>query len=320
MVKNHYQRSANMPETYYLSRDKYHFLWNSTKEPALKVKSGDTVVMETPEVSDDQITHNSTTEVLDDLDWDRFYPLSGPIYVEDAEPGDTLAVEILNIQHAGWGWGAVLPNLSLLENDFDKPYLRIFDLSDGDYIHFRKDIKIPIEPSLGTMGVCPKGSKDLSPLPPRKSGGNIDIRYLKKGSTLYLPVQEPGALFACTDGHTAIGDGEVSGTGVETQLNVSFKFTLLKEKQISTPQFKTEGELTPKVNDGNFYGTTGVSNDLYKASQEALREMINYLSQTYNMSKDDAFLLSSLCVDLKSSEIVNDFVVSAVLPLTIFNQ
>lgn len=309
-----------MTETHYLTKENLHFSWNNTNEPAVKIESGDIVVMETAEITDNQITYKSTTEDIESLDWDRFYPLSGPVYIEGAEPGDTLAIEILDIHNKGWGWSAILPDLSLLGEDFKEPYLRIFDLSDGEHIYFREDIKIPIEPSLGTMGVCPKGAKDLSALPPRISGGNIDIRYLKKGTTLYLPVQEPGALFSCADGHAAMGDGEVSGTGVECALYVSYKFTLLKGKSIPSPQYKTTGELTPKVNDGDFYGTTGIDTDLYKAAQQALRAMINHVSETYHMSKEDAYLLCTLCVDLKISEIVNDFVVSAVLPLTIFNK
>lgn len=311
-----------MATTHYLPNDKLHFLWNATNEPALKIKSGDSVVLETAEITDDQIGYQSTKEVLKDLNWDRMYPLSGPIYIEGAEPGDTLAVEILDVQTRGWGWAAVLPGLGLLAEDFEETSLRIFDLSDGDYIHFREDIKIPIEPFIGTMGVCPQGAKDQNTMKPGVFGGNIDTRQLTKGTTLYLPVEEVGALFSCGDGHAAQGDGEVCGTGIECPLYASLKFTVLKGKSIASPQFKTKGELTPKVNDGNFYGTTGVGEDLYKASQEAIRAMVKHISETYDMPKIDAYMLCSLCVDLKIAEIVNvgQYIVSAVLPLSIFKK
>lgn len=311
-----------MGTTHFLPKDNLHFLWNAANEPALKINSGDTVVLETAEISDDQITHLSEKDVLNHLNWDRMYPLSGPIYIEGAEPGDTLQVDILDVHTKGWGWAAVLPGLGLLADDFEETSLRIFDLSDGDYIHFRDDIQIPIEPFLGTMGVCPKDASDQNAMPPGSFGGNMDVRQLTKGTTLYLPVEEKGALFSCGDGHAAQGDGEVCGTGIEAAVYASFKFTLLKDKKIVAPEFETSGPLTPKVNDENFYGTTGVGNDLYEASQAALRAMVTHISVTYDMPRIDAYMLCSLCVDLKISEIVNvgQFIVSAVLPLSIFKS
>lgn len=311
-----------MATTHFLPKDKLHFLWDVSHEPALRIKSGDTVVLETAEITDDQITFESTKEIIAGLDWERMYPLSGPIFVEGAEPGDILAVEILDLQTRGWGWAGVVPGLGLLEDDFDETYLRTFDLSDGEYIHFRDDIKIPIEPFLGTMGVCPEGAKEQNAIKPGVFGGNIDTRQLTRGTTLYLPVEVDGALFSCGDGHAAQGDGEVCGTGIEAPLYASLRFTLIKNQSIPAPQFKTRGELTPKVNDGNFYGTTGVGGDLYVAAQDAIRAMVNYISNTYDMPEIEAYVLCSLCVDLKISEIVNveQYIVSAVLPLSIFKK
>ncbi|MCF1679204.1 acetamidase/formamidase family protein, partial [Tetragenococcus koreensis] len=119
------------------------------------IDNGDKVVFETREVSDNQFNFHSTTEAISELNWDYVYPLSGPVYINGAEPGDTLAVEILDLKTKRWGWTAVLPGLGLLAEDYPDAYLRTFDLSDGKYIHFSEDIKVPIEPFLGTMGVCP---------------------------------------------------------------------------------------------------------------------------------------------------------------------
>lgn len=150
----------------------------------------------------------------------------------------------------------------------------------------------------------------------------MDTRQLTKGTTLYLPVEEKGALFSCADGHAAQGDGEVCGTAVEAPLYASLKFTVLKGKSIPSPQFQTKGSLTQKVNNGDFYGTTGVGNDLHQAAQEAVRAMIDHISDTYQMSKEDAYILCSLTVNLKISEIVNagQYIVSALLPLAIFKE
>jgi acetamidase/formamidase len=309
-----------MSKTHYFPNDIVHFAWNVNNEPVLTIQSGDTVIFETREVTDGQFTIDSTTEAIAGLDWNRVYPLAGPVYVEGAEPGDTLAVEILDLKTKGWGWTAVLPGLGLLAEEFPDAYLRTFDLSDGEYIHFRDDIKVPIEPFLGTMGVCPKNAENVPIMPPGTFGGNMDTRQLMIGTTLYLPVQEVGALFSCGDGHAAQGDGEVCVSALECPMSSSLRFTLIKGKSIPAPQFQTKGALTPKVNHAGFYGTTGVGSDLFKASQDALRGMVDYIAETYNMSKIDAYLLSSLCVDLKISEIVDagHYVVSAVLPLAVF--
>ncbi|MCO8287246.1 acetamidase/formamidase family protein [Tetragenococcus halophilus] len=313
-----------MAETHKFTTDRVHYTWHKEHEPILTIDSGDTVVFETREVSDNQFNFQSTTEAISELDWDYVYPLSGPVYINGAEPGDTLAVEILDLKTKHWGWTAVLPGLGLLAEDYPDAYLRTFDLSDGKYIHFSDDIKVPIEPFLGTMGVCPKDGDGTPIMPPGNFGGNLDVRQLTIGTKLYLPVQQAGALFSCGDGHAAQGDGEVCVSALECPMYASLKFTVIKasKKSIPSPQFQTKGGLTQKVNHDDFYGTTGVGPDLMTGAQEALRAMIDYVSETYNMEKIDAYLLASLCVDLKISEVVDagEYVVSALLPLSIFND
>jgi len=158
-------------------------------------------------------------------------------------------------------------------------------------------------------------------MPPGRFGGNLDVRQLTSGSTLYLPVQVEGALFSCGDAHGAQGDGEVCVTGIEAPMLGVLRFTLHKGRPIPAPQFSVPGALTPRVDADGFYATTGVGPDLYAASQDALRAMIEYLTVTRPLSREDAYLLASLCVDLKISEIVDagQYVVSAVLPLAVFS-
>ncbi|MEB3101820.1 acetamidase/formamidase family protein [Ferviditalea candida] len=311
-----------MAKTHYFPKDRVHYSWDRKHAPVLAIESGDTVVFETRDVSDNQFHPGSTTADIAGLNWERVYPLAGPVYVAGAEPGDTLAVEILDIQTRGWGWTAILPGLGLLAEDFPEPYLRTFDLTNGDVIQFREDIAVPIEPFFGTMGVCPANAEQQAIMPPGNFGGNLDTRQLTRGTTLYLPVQEPGALFSCGDGHAAQGDGEVCVTGLECPLYASLKFTLIKGKRIPSPQYLTKGPLTPRVNHAGFFGTTGVGPDLMEASQNALRAMIEHVSQTYDLDRKDAYLLASLCVDLKISEIVDagQYVVSAVLPQAVFTK
>jgi acetamidase/formamidase len=302
--------------------DHVHYLWDEGNEPTLRIASGDEVVARTREVSDGQLGPESKVEALGSLDMDRLYPLVGPIYVEGAEPGDTLAVNMLSIETQGWGWAAILPGFGLLPDDFPDPYLRIFDLSEGAGGVTRLDdaAAIPIEPFFGTMGVCPAGAQAQPVMPPGIFGGNMDTRQLVHGSTLYLPVQVDGALFSCGDAHGAQGDGEVCVTGIEAPMLGTFRFTLHKGRSIRAPHWSAPGALTPRVDAGGFYATTGVGPDLYVASQDAVRAMVEYLAETRPLSPEDAYMLASLCVDLKISEIVDagQFIVSAVLPLAVF--
>ena len=309
--------------THYFPTDEVHFTWDVDNEPVLTVASGDIVVVHTRDVSDNQITPESTADAIAALDWDRVYPLAGPIAVEGAQPGHTLAVEILDLHPQGWGWTAVLPGFGLLPDDFPDAYLKIFDLTGGDVTHLREDIAIPIAPFLGTMGVCPAGAHEQAVMPPGPFGGNLDTRQLVRGTTLFLPVQVEGALFSCGDAHAAQGDGEVCVTGIESPMYAALRFTLHADRSIPAPQYRTApGALTPHVDDGGFYGTTGVGPDLYVAAQEAVRAMIDHLGETYDLSREDAYVLSSLAVDLKISEVVDagQYVVSAVLPLAIFRD
>jgi acetamidase/formamidase len=281
------------------------------------------VVFETRDVSDNQITREADASVLAGLDWDRVYPLAGPVRVEGAEPGDTLAVEILDLHTRGWGWTAIIPGFGLLPEDFPEPYVRIFDLSDGDVTYFREDIVIPLTPFLGTMGVCPAGAGAQAVMPPGNFGGNMDTRQLVAGTTLYLPVYVDGALFSTGDAHGCQGDGEICVTGLESPMYASLRFSVQKGRSIPCAQYRTApGSLTPRVNDGAWYGTTGLGGDLFAAAQDATRAMIDHLTESYGLSREDAYLLCSLVVDLKISEIVDAgvYVVSALLPESIFKS
>jgi acetamidase/formamidase len=319
-----------MPRTHYFPSDRVHFNWDTRHEPVIAVDDGDTVVVETRDVSDNQIGPESDASVIANLDWDRVYPLAGPIQINGAEPGDALAIEILDIETRGWGWTAILPGLGLLPDDFPDAYLRIFDISAGDFAWMRDDIAIPLAPFFGTMGVCPAGASQQAIMPPGNFGGNMDTRQLVRGTTLYLPVQVDGAMFSCGDAHGCQGDGEVCVTGLEAPMYAALRFTLEKGRSIPAPQYRTAGPLVPWWGRGRgrkragppagWYGTTGVGPDLYVGAQEALRAMVDHITGSYGLSREDAYVLSSLCVDLRISEIVDagQYIVSALLPEAVF--
>jgi acetamidase/formamidase len=311
---------ATTPKTHYLRDDVVHYKWDAEIPPTLEIEPGDTVIVWTRDVSDNQITPGADISALANFDWDRAYPLTGPIHVNGAEPGDTLAVEVIDIHTQGWGWTGVIPGNGLLPDEFPDAYMKIFDLSRGDVAYFREDIVIPLAPYFGTMGVCPAGAHQQDILPPGTFGGNMDIRQTVRGSTVYFPVQVEGGMFSCGDAHAAQGDGEVCVTAIESPMMASLRFTLDKDLSIPAPQFSTPGPLTPRVDTAPFYGTTGVNADLYVAAQDAIRAMIDHLGRRYGLSPEDAYLLCSLVVDLKISEIVDggQYIVSALLPEAIF--
>ena len=307
--------------THYFPTDRVHFTWDAGNEPVLTVADGDTVVFETRDVSDNQIGPDSDVSVIAGLDWDRVYPLAGPVYVEGAEPGDTLAIEILDVHTKGWGWTAILPGLGLLDGRLPRAlpaHLR-HDAGRPTRTSARTS-SIPLAPFMGTMGVCPAGASAQPVMPPGPFGGNLDTRQLVRGTTLYLPVHVPGALFSTGDAHCCQGDGEICVTGLEAPMYATMRFRVEK-RSIPAPQYRTApGPLTPAVDHGSFFATTGVGGDLYENAQNATRAMIDHLTATYGLSREDAYLLCSLVVDLKISEIVDAgvFVVSAVLPEAIF--
>lgn len=301
-------------------RDRIHFKWDNRIEPVIRISPGDAVVYELREVTDGQITPTSTREVLSEVDWERVYPLSGPVYVEGAEAGDALEVEILDIHPRGWGWSAIFPGFGLLEDEFKEPKIKIWDLSPGDHTYFRDDIKIPLDPFCGTMGVAPPEAGQWEVMPPGRHGGNMDIRHLTKGAKLILPVWVEGALFSVGDPHAAQGDGEVCVTGIEAPMDLSLRFQLRKDAGIDAPQFVTPGPLTSKYDGAGYHATLGIGPSLMEASRDAVRRMVDHISGRWGMERWEAYILCSVVVDLKISEIVDkpNWIVTAYLPRGIF--
>jgi acetamidase/formamidase len=305
---------------YTLTPERVHYKWNRDLPPAIAVSPGDVVTCLTRDVTDGQVTPGCDASVLGTVNFDRIYPLAGPIFVRGAAPGDALEVEILDLQTQGWGWNGILPGLGLLADDFPTPYIYHWDLSNGKTTSMRRDIVIPLDPFCGVMGVCPAEPGEHFVLPPGRFGGNMDIRHLTKGSRLLLPVQVDGALFSAGDCHAAQGDGEVCVTGIESPMQFTLRFHVIKGANLPAPQFQVPGPLTRKYDRRGYYATTGVGPDLMQCAKDALRAMLDHLTQTYRLSREDAYVLSSVVVDLKLSEVVDapNWIVSAYLPLSIF--
>ncbi|HEY1351883.1 MAG TPA: acetamidase/formamidase family protein [Ktedonobacteraceae bacterium] len=306
--------------THHLDDTQPHAFWDNTHPARLRIQSGDTVVFETLEASAGQIHPASLSEALRSLDFAFIHPLTGPVYIEGAEPGDSLEVDIVSIEHKEWGWNGVIPGFGLLPGDFPEPYLHHYRMSEA-FCEFRPDILIPYEPFCGVMGVAPREPGRLTTIPPRENGGNIDIRHLTPGSKVFFPVLVPGALFSCGDCHSAQGDGEVNGTGIETRMSVTLTFTLRKGAHIPELRFFTPaGKKLTVADEGGYFVTTAHGPDLFTNAQQAIRYMIDHLSSEHDMTREQAFCLCGAAVDLKISEIVDapNWIVSAYLPLGIF--
>ena len=299
----------------------HHFGWDNSLDPTLRINPGETITFETIDASGGQLNVNSKVEDVVKLDFGKVNPVTGPVYIEGAEPGDALKVTIKDFKPSGWGWTANIPGFGLLADDFTEAYLKTWTLDKPDRTSFLDGISVPLKAFPGTIGVAPAEDGLHSVVPPRTCGGNMDIRDLGAGTTLYLPVQVAGALFSVGDTHAAQGDGEVCGTAIESPMEITLGFDLVKDANLPTPQFQTAGPVTRHLDDKGYYVTTGVSDDLMTASKDAVRAMIEHLGKTYDLSPEDAYLLSSVTCDLRISEIVDvpNWLVSFYLPLNLFN-
>jgi acetamidase/formamidase len=299
-----------------LDRSITHAFWDNQLEPRASIPPGETVVFETLEGTG-QVTPDTPSETLANLDPTLIHPLSGPVYVDGAEPGDTLVVEVMSLEHHGWGWNGVIPGFGLLGAEFATPYIHHYRL-EGNRCVFRQDIRLPFEPFCGVMGVAPAEAGRLDTAPPRHNAGNIDIRQLTAGATALFPVLVQGALFSCGDCHSAQGDGEVNGTGIETPMTVTLRFGLRKAKRL--PEVRFWAPPTASGKEGSFV-TTAHGPDLFACAQQAVRYMLDHLTEQHHLTREQAYCLCGAAVDLRISEIVNEpnWIVSAHLPLSIFS-
>ena len=306
-----------------VGRDQIHFKWDNSLAPAVEIAPGDVVHFDTEEVTAGQLTNGDPASKLATLNFDRLYPLGGPVYVKGAEPGDALEVEILSLMPGAWGWTALLPGLGLLAADFPDPYVRYFELGDRKSAELRHDIHIPLAPFCGTMGVATDEPGPHDVLPPTKGAGNVDTRHLTAGTKLYLPVFVPGALFSAGDCHGAQGDGEVCVTGIECPMTFSLRFGVVKGASLRpwSYHFQTPaGPLQPRGDEKGYHAVCALGPDLMENARNAVRDTIAWLTADHGLSREDAYILCSLAGDLRISQIVDqpNFGVSFYMPLSVF--
>ncbi|MEO9631267.1 MAG: acetamidase/formamidase family protein [Sulfitobacter sp.] len=300
----------------------HHFGWDNALVPAETVAPGSTLEFHCHDSSAGQLTKDSTVKDVETLDFGKINPVSGPIYVEGAEPGDALKITIEGFTPSGFGWTANIPGFGLLADQFTDPALTIWDY-DPDTLApalFGKHGRVPLKPFAGTIG-CALAEDGLhSIVPPRRVGGNLDIRDLAAGTTLYLPVEVAGALFSIGDTHAAQGDGEVCGTAIESPMNATVTLDLVKDAQLKMPRFTTPGPVTNHLDAKGYEVTTGIGPDLMTGARDAVSQMVDLLCATQGLAPEDAYMLVSTCGDLRISEIVDmpNWIVSFYFPRCVF--
>ena len=339
-----------------------HNRWHPAIPPLARVAPGETITLETRDGLDGQLTADSTAGDLAGARFGLSHPLTGPIFVEGAEPGDLLEVEILGYEHRGIGVTAFLPGFGFLADVFTEPYLVVWELDER---HARTPelpgVAIPAAHFAGVLGVspspaglerarsrerelagrgglvaedaptdaCPPEAADgLRTIPPRETGGNLDVRQLVAGSRLFLAVEVPGALFSAGDLHFAQGDGEVCGSAIEIAGAITVRFGVRKQPAW-LPRFPAFE--TPAVPGRASFATTGIpltddganeSLDVTLAARRALLELIDYLEAVRGLTREAAYVLCSVAADLRISEVVDvpNPLVSALLPLDVFES
>jgi formamidase len=338
-----------------VSASSAHNRWHPALEPVAVVEPGREIVLETRDGLDGQLTRDSTDADCATLDLGLAHPLTGPVFVDGAEPGDVLAVELLGYETPGFGVNAVIPGFGLLADIFVEPFLVRWEL-DGSHArsHEVPGVAVPACPHAGVVGVAPSAelmeaqrareerirasggpvadplpeaalpqtaASGLRTIPPRETGGTLYIGRLVAGATLLLPVQVPGALLSVGDIHFAQGDGEVCGTGIEIEAAVRLRCEILAA-QPWAPQFPAYR--TPGESRGPAFATTGIpvddAMDLTVAARNALLAMIDWLEAEHGLSRPAAYCLCSACVDLHHSQVVDVPypLVSALIPLEVF--
>ncbi len=307
-----------MPE-HVLAAERLHYAWDNSLAPVLEIEAGDSVTFDTWDASGHVVQRSWTS--ADAANRKPKPPgvghaLTGPIAVRGAHAGDTLVIEVLNVAPAQWGYTSFSPGRGLLPDDFTAAYIRIWDLTDGCFARGLEGVQVPLAPFCGVMGVALAEPGGHSTVPPRRVGGNMDVRQLTAGSTLYLPIEVEGALFSVGDAHGVQGDGEVCTTAVEMDSTTRLRFSL-SSRPVREPQLRLDRP--PTTIGGAYHGCTAHAPDLMEAARNATRYLIEWLCREAHLIAEDAYVLCSVAAELRISQVVDapNWTVTAFLPLAV---
>lgn len=307
-----------MPSRHTIHGEHHHLGWDNSNPPVLTVAPGDSVEFEVVDASGGQLDANSRVADVAALNFEKVNPVTGPVQIDGAEPGDALKVRLESFSPSGWGWTAVIPGFGLLADQFTEPALQIwtYDAQHLSPAAYGPGGRVPLKPMCGTIGVAPGEAGLHSIVPPRRVGGNMDIRDISAGTELWLPVEVAGALFSVGDTHAAQGDGEVCGTAIESPMKVALTFDLDKGATLPFPRYETPGSVSRHLDEKGYLVSTGIGPDLMQGARDAVSAMIDLLCKGHGLSAVDAYMLCSVCADLRISELVDqpNWVVSFYFP------
>jgi len=317
------------PQLHHLAATPKTVAWgyyDAAAPPVLRIRSGDTVVFDTLLTNSPQrleaagLPPDQVQQSLRDIYKEVTnrgpggHILTGPVYVEGAEPGDTLEIRIQKIELAiPYAYNGFGPGRGFLPDDFPYAKTRIIALDKQRNVAlFAPGIEIPARPFFGSMGVAtPPSAGRINSAPPWIHGGNMDNKDLVAGTTLFLPVYTPGALFFIGDGHAGQGNGEVDLTAIEMSLTGTLQFIVRKDLRATYPRAETP----------THYISMGFDADLTEATKRAVREMIDFLTATKGLSRDDAYMLTSVAGDVNITELVDgNKGVHVLMPKAVFKK
>jgi acetamidase/formamidase len=305
-----------------IHKSSHHYGWDNSLTPRLVVAQGESVAFESNDASSGQLGPKSTVADVAALDFSKINPVTGPILVDGAEPGDAIKVTILDFSPSGHGWTANIPGFGLLADQFKDPALHLwkYDTTGKEPAAYGPGGRVPLKPMCGTIGLAPAKPGLHSIVPPRNVGGNMDIRDLSVGVELWLPVEVSGGMFSVGDMHAAQGDGEVCGTAIDIAVSIALKFEVEKGANLPGPRFRTPGPVSRHLDSKGYDVTTGISPDLMVGARDAVAAMVDLLARQHRMSAVEAYMLCSVAADLRISEIVDqpNWIVSCYFPRIVF--
>ncbi len=303
-----YAQSAQQPRVvhYHVKPSELKYTYSASYQPVAHLNSGDILETNTVDCFGNAIKKPGDTLSMATGD----NPLTGPFYVEGAEPGDTLAVKVLDLQVDGnQGIGALAPGFGAINSTNYTPMLNepikekiwfypidhagntaTFQALDSKYT-----VKIPLHPFFGCIGVAPAGGEARSSIVPEAFGGNMDSPEASVGNTVYFPVNTPGAMLFLGDGHAAMGDGEVAGTAIEVPLRSRVQVRVIKGKKINWPRFEND----------EYIMTVGAYRPLDDALRIAFTELVGWIHSDYGLSEMDAYELLSKVAQIHLNEMVD---------------
>ena len=262
--------------------------FSAQREPILRVQPGEVVKIESPNLAEQLFAAGDDWV---DTDRETILQVTGPVFIEGVEPGDGVAVEILDIEMLDWGWNAFIPGFSLLANKLENQFLRRVPIIEN-WVHLSDRLKVPVQPMVGCLGLAPPEGESTT-FGKSPWGGNYDLIQMKAGNTAIFPAQVPGGLFYLGDLHAAMGAGEPTYVSIECAGTVTVRFGIRRQMGLVNPRVETSDHLYILG-----LGEGGKAEKWERSRRQACELMFDYLTDERGLTSEEAYSLMSASVDL----------------------